>query len=51
MSEDKPLTYENIELVEYSKTPGYGPVVWLSAEEIKKLYPKKLSDNLRYGKY
>lgn len=42
MSEDKPhpFTYEYIEPVEYSKTPGYWPVVWVSEEEIKKLYPK-----------
>jgi len=45
MSEDNPhpLIYEYIEPpVEHSKTPNYCPVVWLSEEEIKKLYPKKL---------
>lgn len=42
MSEDKPhpLTYEYIEPAECSKTPVYWPVVCLSAEDIKKLYPK-----------
>lgn len=41
MSEDKPhvIVHTYVEW-ELSDTPGYWPVVWLSAEEIKKLYPK-----------
>jgi hypothetical protein len=52
MSEDKPMiiTYEHIEPAEYSKTPGYWPVVWVSEEEMRKEFPAKRSDNLRYGK-
>lgn len=42
MSEDKPMTvtYTYIEPAELSKTPGYWPVIWVSEDEIKKLYPK-----------